>query len=151
SMVIANWFGARRGLAMGITMGGTTAGGVVMTLVASHAIARGGWRLGYQLLSLPVFVVATPLVWILVRPRPQTEHRASVAEAAARLPGLEVSDALRARSFWMLSLANFCFAFSGAGGVVHFITYLIGIGYRPSAAALAMSMIFASALVGKVA
>jgi MFS family permease len=116
SMVIANWFGARRGLAMGITMSGTTAGGVAMTLVASHGIARGGWRLGYQLLSLPMLLVATPLVWFLVRTSPHTEHRASAAEAVSRLPGLEVSDALRSRSFWMLSLANFCFAFNGAGG-----------------------------------
>jgi MFS transporter, OFA family, oxalate/formate antiporter len=33
SMVIAKWFGARRGLAMGIAMSGTTAGGMLMTLV----------------------------------------------------------------------------------------------------------------------
>ncbi|HZO82730.1 MAG TPA: MFS transporter [Candidatus Binataceae bacterium] len=150
SMVIANWFGARRGIAMGITMSGTTAGGMLMTLVASQAIARGGWRAGYEVLAGPMVLIAAPLIWLLVRTRPAGAAGVSVAAAAARLPGLEVGAALRSRSFWTISLANFCFAFSAAGGVVHFITYLIGIGYAASSAAFAMSMVFGCALIGKI-
>jgi MFS family permease len=151
SLVIANWFDVRRGLAMGVTMSGTTAGGVLMTLAASGVIARGGWRVGYVALSAPMFIVAAPIIWIIVRTRPHAEPGARVADATAHVPGLEVGPALRSRSFWMLSLANFCFAFTAASGVVHFITYLIGIGYRPSAAAFAMSMVFLCALFGKIA
>jgi MFS family permease len=66
-MVIANCFVARRGLAMGIT----TAGGMVMTLVANHTIARGGWRYGYEVLAAPVFVIVAPMVWMLVRNAPR--------------------------------------------------------------------------------
>jgi MFS family permease len=44
AFVVANWFSARRGLAMGVTLGGTTTGGMLMTLAASHMIARRGWR-----------------------------------------------------------------------------------------------------------
>ncbi len=151
SMVIANWFGARRGIAMGVTMSGTTAGGMLMTLVANHAIARGGWRAGYEVLAAPMVLVAVPVIWLLVRTRPAADDPGvSVADAAARLPGLEVGPALRTRSFWTISLANFCFAFSAAGGVVHFITYLIGIGYPASSAAFAMSMVFGCALIGKI-
>src|ERR1700694_685872 len=47
SLLIANWFEQRRGLAMGIAFSGMTLGGAVMTLVASHAIASNGWRFGY--------------------------------------------------------------------------------------------------------
>ncbi len=57
SLVVANWFGARRGLALGLAMGGTSAGGMVMTLVASRAIEHGGWRDGYLALALPIFVI----------------------------------------------------------------------------------------------
>lgn len=150
SMVIAKWFGARRGLAMGIAMSGTTAGGMLMTLVASYVIAHGGWRLGYQVLAVPIFVVAVPLVWMLVRTGPQGQSDATIAENAKRLPGLELGPALRTRSFWAIAVADFCFAFTAAGCVVHIVTYLIGIGYHSSTAALAMSMVFASALIGKI-
>src|SRR5713226_10483422 len=38
AFLISNWFQAHRGLAMGIAMSGTTAGGMVMTVVANHVI-----------------------------------------------------------------------------------------------------------------
>src|SRR5712675_693413 len=47
SLVIANWFGERRGLAMGLTFAGTSLGGAAMTMVGNLAIVRGGWRAGY--------------------------------------------------------------------------------------------------------
>jgi nitrate/nitrite transporter NarK len=149
-MVIAKWFGARRGLAMGIAMSGTTAGGMLMTLVASHVIAHGGWRVGYEVLAAPMALVAAPLIWLLVRTRPTDNVGVSVAATAARLPGLEVGEALRTRSFWTILLAKFCFGFYAAGGIVHIITYLIGIGYRPSSAAFAMSLVFGCATMGKI-
>jgi hypothetical protein len=40
SFVIANWFGTRRGLAMGFAIAGTSAGGFVMT--AYRLLARRG-------------------------------------------------------------------------------------------------------------
>src|SRR5262249_36534016 len=54
SLVIANWFGARRGLAMGLTFAGTSLGGALMTMVGNYAISRGGWREGYVTLALPM-------------------------------------------------------------------------------------------------
>jgi len=150
SLVIANWFGARRGVAMGVTMSGTTAGGMLMTLVASHAITRGGWRAGYEVLAAPMALLVAPLIWLLVRTRPPSDVGVSVAAAAARLPGLNVGEALRTRSFWTFLLASFCFGFYGLGLNVHLIAYLIGIGYRPSSAAFAMSLVFGSALMGKI-
>ena len=46
SLVIASWFGERRGLAMGLTFAGTSLGGAAMIVVANRAIAHGGWRAG---------------------------------------------------------------------------------------------------------
>ena len=53
SLVIANWFGARRGLAMGLTFAGTSLGGAAMTLVGNFAIVHSGWRAGYVTLASP--------------------------------------------------------------------------------------------------
>jgi MFS family permease len=57
ALVIANWFEARRGLAMGIALSGTTVGGMVMTLVASGVIQGWGWRAAYIALGAPMILV----------------------------------------------------------------------------------------------
>lgn len=150
SIVIVNWFGARRGLAMALTMAGTTVGGMVMTLVASHAIAASGYQLAYRILAAPMFIVVVPLVLLFVRTRPPGAIEVSTAEAAANLPGLEVGPALRSRSFWMITIAQFLYAFAAAGSLVHVITFLIGIGYGAAAAAFAISMVFGANVVGKI-
>lgn len=150
SLVIANWFGAQRGLAMGITMAGTSGGGMVMALVADRAIGRGGWRAGYLTLALPMFLIVAPLVYLVVRTRPPTSNSASVAQQSETLPGLEVKEALGGRSFWMIALAQFGFAFSVAGAGLHTVPYLIGRGYSAPRAALVLSLVLGMAGVGKL-
>lgn len=75
SLVLANWFTARRGMAMGIATSGSTAGGMVMTLVAGYAIRNWGWRAAYLTLSAPMIVVVVPLVLLMVRSRPPERSR----------------------------------------------------------------------------
>jgi MFS transporter, OFA family, oxalate/formate antiporter len=151
SLVLANWFEARRGLAMGIAISGTTVGGMFMTLVASSLILGRGWRLAYITLGLPMILIIVPLVALTIRSRPPGAVKLSVAESAERLEGFETLEALRARSFWMLVIANLCFGFAAAGTVTHMVAYLEGIGYKPGSAAVAMSVFFGCAALGKIA
>ena len=95
SLVIANWFSVRRGLAMGIANAGSTTGGMLMTLVAGYAIRHWGWRAAYLTLGTPMIVVVIPLVLMLVRSRPPGEVRLTVAQAADRLEGFEARLRLR--------------------------------------------------------
>jgi sugar phosphate permease len=150
SMVIANWFDAGRGLAMGVAMSGTSLGGATMTLVASRAIAHSGWRAAYRSLGLPMIVVVIPVLILIVRTRPQSAGKRTLAQQADALPGLEVSAALRSRSFWMLSLAQFTFAMAAAGMVAHMISYLVEIGYAQALAATTMSVTFLFTSMGKI-
>jgi MFS family permease len=153
SLVIANWFGARRGLAMGLAFAGTSLGGAAMTMVGSFAIAHGGWRAGYVALAVPMFVVVIPLIIIMVRTRPPQAAgvNLSVAHASDALPGFELREAFRCRSFWMISAAQFFFAAVSAGAGLHLITYLTEIGYTPSFAAGMMSLVLVFAAFGKLA
>jgi predicted MFS family arabinose efflux permease len=121
-----------------------------MTLVASSLILGRGWRAAYIMLGLPMVVVVVPLTTLMVRSRPPAAVPLTVAEGAARLEGFEVLHALRARSFWMLVIAHLCFGFAAAGTVVHMVAYLEGVGYKPASAAVAMSLFFGIAALGKV-
>ena len=160
SIVIARWFTARRGLAMGIAFAGGTLGGAVMTIVANYAIASGGWRFGYVALALPILVVVVPSIVIFIRTKTATEIRESnqaldtvVANAdepvvPIELPGLEISQARRTRSFWMISVAQLLGGVALIGMGPHFIAYLTGIGYTASFAATVVSLYLVVTTVG---
>ena len=150
SLLIANWFEQRRGLAMGIAFSGMTLGGAVMTIVASHAITSNGWRFGYVTLALPILLLVVPLIVIFIRHRNATEGRESAIAATAvpdvhvesepyELPGLELSQATRTRSFWLIC-ATQLFAGSSLGLGPHYVAYLTGIGYSASLAATVVSL-----------
>jgi MFS transporter, OFA family, oxalate/formate antiporter len=150
AFVVANWFSTRRGLAMGVTLGGTTTGGMLMTLAASHMIARWGWRAAYLAFSVPVFLIVIPAVMLTVRSRPLGMQQMSVAEAAESLEGFETAAALRTRSLWMIVLAQFLWAFATTGSIIHLIQYLIDNHYAASSAANLVSIIFGICTLGKV-
>ncbi|MGA2411681.1 MAG: MFS transporter [Candidatus Binataceae bacterium] len=150
SLVLANWFKERRGMAMGIANAGSTTGGMVMTLVAAYAIRNWGWRAAYLTLGIPMIVIAAPLVLLMIRSRPPGAVKMSVAQAAEALEGFEAGPAARTRSFWMIIVAQFCFAFAATGTAIHMVAHLEGLGYSSANAALAMSLIYGFAALGKV-
>ncbi len=153
AVVIANWFWTGRGTAMGLTFAGTSSGGAVMTLVASTAILWGGsWRAGYLTLALPMIFVVIPLVTLVVRTRPDDAagEIKSVSQRADALPGFELSEAFRTRSFWLLCAAQFLYATVAAGAGLHFIPYLIGLHYRPEFAAWMFFTAFLFTTLGKL-
>lgn len=97
-----------------------------------------------------MLAVAIPLIALIVRSRPHGTIRMTVAESAELLEGFETSEALHTRSFWMIVLANFFFAFTATASLIHLAAHLEGIGYKTSTAALVVSLIFAFAALGKV-
>lgn len=161
-LVVANWFTERRGIALGVTFAGTSLGGAAMTIVANRAIEHGGWRGGYVVMALPILIVVLPILLLTVRSRPQPDavagHKppAAPAELAAsapllpQVPGLEMREAIRTRSFWMLSAAQFMYACAVSGVGLHMVAYLIGAGYTAARAAGALSAIFLVTSVGKL-
>jgi MFS family permease len=149
--VVANWFRERRGIAMGIAMAGTSAGGSVMTLAAHWAIGYGGWRFGYLFLAAPMFLIAIPVLLLTVQSRPPSRSSVSGAdEPRVELPGLEIGPALGSRSFWMIFVIQFCFGYFAVAIVVHLPPYLVGLGYSSGVAALALSLVLVCASLGKL-
>ena len=70
SVVIANWFTLKRGLAVSIALAGSGLGGVVLSPVTSAMIEGYGWRPAFLLLAVTCLVVALPLSVATFRSRP---------------------------------------------------------------------------------
>ncbi|MBV8136020.1 MAG: MFS transporter [Deltaproteobacteria bacterium] len=154
SLVIASWFGQRRGLAMGLTFAGTSLGGAAMIVIANKAIALGGWRAGYVAMALPMLLIVAPLVMFVVRGRPSSGSvvgEPTIKQAApVELPGVELSEAFRTRSFWLIGIAEFFYACAIGGILVHLVVYLIAAGYTAGLAASSLSMIYLMSTFGKL-
>jgi sugar phosphate permease len=135
---------------LGLAFAGTSLGGAAMTMVGNFAIVRGGWRMGYVALAIPMFVIVVPLIIFVVRTRPPQAEGVTVAQASDLLPGFELREAFRCRSFWMIAAAQFFFAAVAAGAGLHLIKYLTELGYTASFAAGMMSLVYVFAAFGKL-
>ena len=158
SLVIANWFREKRGIAMGVAIAGVSAGGMVMVQLAAAAIRAGGWRAGYVALALPILLIPVPLTVVAVRTRPPDEpHRAAIMHPKEEvisnppeLEGFSLAEAVEMRSFWLIAAATFLFAFTVYGILTQLVVYLIGIGYQPSTAAIVLGLMLGFNAAGKV-
>lgn len=149
SLIIANWFGERRGTALGVATAGMEAGGMAMTYTAGYIIANHGWRAAYSFLAIPTLVIVMPLLLIVARTRPPAAAGKSVADSARDLPGFEMAEALRTRAFWMLVVAQLSFGLAVGGSFHHLVAFLEGLGYAVKSATLVVSIILGMAAVGK--
>jgi MFS family permease len=150
SVVIANWFGERRGTALGLATAGMEFGGMAMAIVAGHIISQYGWSAAYFALSIPVFVLVVPFLAIVVRGRPAGTAKQEGGESGQVMSGYEIGDAIRTRVFWLLIVAQLFWGLS-AGAVIHFVAYLTGIGYTLQFATTAFATLAGLAAIGKPA
>jgi MFS family permease len=150
SLVIVNWFPDRRGMALGLVTFGMESGGMVMTFAVGSTIAAYGWRAGYLIIAIPALIVVIPLLLFVVRTRPLGASLRS-STSAQELPGCEVGEALRMRSFWMLAVAEISFGLAVGGTFHHLVAFLEGLHYSLRAATLVVSIVLGMPAVGKVA
>ncbi|MGH7905622.1 MAG: MFS transporter, partial [Candidatus Binataceae bacterium] len=153
--VAANWFPDKgKGLALGFTMLGLSAGGMVMNLAAWYLTAWFGWRACFAVLATVVIVVMLPIIMLVVRSRPpplaETERAREISPVSAELPGLDLNQAFGERSIWLICAVQFLYSFTLFGTFVHLTPYLIGDGYTAMAATFVLSTQIGLAGAGKL-
>jgi MFS family permease len=148
SKVVANWFEARRGMAMGVMLSGASIGGAIFTPVMARVIAGYGWRGAYVVLAVLIGAITIPLLTVFLRSRPDAEAAAPSAEREAApmapitLAGLEIKEALVSRSLWLIALAQFITFSLWSGLGQHFVAYLVSIGYTAQFSSQMLGMFY---------
>jgi MFS family permease len=70
SVVTANWFTLRRGLAVSIALSGSGVGGVILSPITSNIIEGWGWRPAFLLLAVIAAIAALPVIIVAFYNRP---------------------------------------------------------------------------------
>ena len=101
--LIAEWFETRRGLWIGIAGGvGNGLGSTLLPLLAGVLLPLVGWRGAFAVIALLILLASLPVQFLLIRDAPALRGRQETRVAGDSFEGVDLSDALRGRSFWLL-------------------------------------------------
>jgi len=159
TVLVANWFRRRRGLAMGIVLTGTSFGGVIVPLIARPLIASQGWRTAMIIVSAVIWLVLLPAIILFVKDRASDvganfdgDESTDDDAPAAAVTGFSLGEALRTAHFWVLALcaaAVFYPIFTASQQFILHIQKSPSIGIDAGTASLAQSFLFATSVGGK--
>jgi len=153
SVLIAKVFHERRSLAFGIFRMGPGISGPLV-LVVGWAIGMWGWRIAAVAAACVIFSTGLPLAMIIKRIYDQEAAARSVIEAEGTPatsrhrssdPQFTLGEALRHRSFWLLSVAMALRHMVTEGVSVHFVILLVDRGWSMETASGLLGL---SALIG---
>ena len=155
-IMVSQWFVTKRGTALGITLIGTSLGGVILPKLIVAMLPVMGWREAFMWLSV-VPLVLFVLVLLVVRtpaqmgmqPYGDGQTTGSAGEASSDLPDISYSAALRTRTFWALALVAMATFYSILSVSAHLFLHMRDMQFEPAVAGQAMAVMFGLGMVGK--
>ena len=155
-IMVSQWFVTKRGTALGITLVGTSLGGVVLPKVIVAMLPLMGWRESFMWLSV-VPLVLFLLVLLVVRTPAQMGMQPYGAGADNRtakgasdaLPDLSYSQALRTRTFWALALVAMTTFYSILSASAHMFLHMRDMQFDLATSGQALAVMFGCGMIGK--
>lgn len=142
------WFFRQRGLALGITLLGTSLTGVAVPLFAGRAIDTWGWRASFPIMALLPLAIALPVVWLLFR-EPRPDERPPQTVDRHGLTGVTRQIAVRDYRFWLIFASIACIALAYGGINVHLQQLLELKGFDRNTAREVVSSLAVAILIGR--
>jgi OFA family oxalate/formate antiporter-like MFS transporter len=149
--VASKWFPDKRGLVVGLMVGGYGAGSAIFGPIATSLIATVGWRSTFRLLGLVFFVMGMIGTWLLQNP-PQGYRPAGWVPSAAATARREytTSEMLRTPTFYALWLAYALGTTAGQMTISQLVPFARSAGLGAAAATLALPVSAAGNAGGRI-
>lgn len=151
------WFDQGRGLALGLTLGGSGLSGIFGPIFCTLLIGAYGWQGGYAGLALLILLVALPVLYLFFRDHddhplePETNATAqALRERTANLTGMTLSEALRSTPFWIIAGGFFVVSGTVAGLIINVVPMLVDRGLTRSEAAGIAGTLGIAVVIGRV-
>jgi MFS transporter, OFA family, oxalate/formate antiporter len=140
--VASKWFPDRRGLVVGLMVGGYGAGSAIVGPLASALMTAYGWRATFRMLGAAFFVMGMIGTALLRNPPP--DHRAPTAApggAATRI-GVDVptSEMVRTRTFVLLWIAFALGTTAGQMAISQLVPFARSAGWSATIATFALTV-----------
>lgn len=157
--LVANWFDARRGTALGVATMGISLSGLVMPPVATWLILRLGWRGAFLVYAAGTLGIIAPVAWRFVVSRPEdvglhpdgAPAEARAARGAQPERPWATRDIVRSAAFWGIVLPFALGFFANSAILTHLVPHARHLGISAYAAASLLSVVAGAGVVGKLA
>ena len=140
--VASKWFPDKRGLAVGLMVGGYGAGSAIIGPLATRLISDYGWRSTLQILGAAFFVMGLIGTALLKNPPLNFKAPARSPGAASTRPSVDLPTAemIRTPMFWALWLAYCLGTTAGQMMISQLVPFMRSVGLTPEAAAFAITI-----------
>ena len=139
--VASKWFPDKRGLVVGLMVGGYGAGSAIIGPVASSLIQSIGWRSTFRLLGVLFFAMGMVGTWLLTNPSPGYRPSGwTPPPAAARSQDVTTARMLRTPQFYLLWVAYCLGATAGLMTISQLVPFARSAGLGAAAATLAITV-----------
>jgi OFA family oxalate/formate antiporter-like MFS transporter len=142
--VASKWFPDKRGLVMGLMIGGYGAGSGIFGPLASRLIESVGWRETFQIFAVLFFVMTMLATWLLKDPpagyQPPGWHPAHAPAASRPGPDVPTSRMIQAPTFWALWIAYCLGTTAGTMVISQLVPFARSAGHAAAIAALAITV-----------
>lgn len=150
NVVVPKWFYKKRGFALSIISVGSVVGSVFIPPVNTFINQLLGWRTAWFIWSGLLALIFIPLVYIFLVNKPEDvnllmdNEKIETKEAREKFRAMRyqwtLSEALKTRSFWLMTIASSVPAFINTGLFFHLYSIVKINGLESSVAALVLSL-----------
>ncbi len=154
NVLVAQWFGTWRGLAIGINNAGMAIGQLSLVYVSSLLLTSFGWRLSHLYLGIAVLVVTVPMALLIPRHKAPVVSDSNAQPESQAAQGPLVTEnwltALRSLPLWQLNGGYFVCGMTVSLISLHFIPFVTDRGFPPATATRALSLMFGVSAFGSL-
>lgn len=154
-LIVSRWFVQKRGTALGLTLVGTSLGGIIFPRLGAMLLKTYTWREA-MLMEAVIPLIALIIMAFVTRDTPadlglRALGAPSGGGASLSLTGMEYKDAIRTRTFWILTFCAMTTFYCILAAQAHMVLHLKGMGWPLDKAASGVGILFTMGLVGKFA
>ncbi len=157
--MVGLWFPRTRGRMMGAVVAGNNFGGITMPPLAAAIIVVFNWQTAYVVFGVIMGALAIIALFVIVEDEKKVESemkrtgrgdQALVARAAAQA-GVSLRQALRTRTFWLVTIGLVAATFTYQGVLTQLRQHFEESGFTPAMATTAVSTIAGMGIFSKLA